>query len=116
MNVNKSLIKNFDDVKDVIGSRSSQIIDTRRGKHFMGEVEEPTTHTLRALQATGQPLPKRMIRGHIPGAKNLPYELIICPDTGLMHTPEELKERMSDVFCHSVFLILLQFLRDTESS
>lgn len=42
VNINKALIKNFDDVKDVIGSRSAQIIDTRRHKHFMGEVEEPT--------------------------------------------------------------------------
>ena len=42
MVVNKSLIKDFDDVKDVVGSRSAQIIDTRRHKHFMGEVEEPT--------------------------------------------------------------------------
>eukprot|EP00914_Ancora_sagittata_P000203 GHVO01000650.1.p1 GENE.GHVO01000650.1~~GHVO01000650.1.p1 ORF type:complete len:103 (+),score=11.87 GHVO01000650.1:79-387(+) len=33
-----------------------------------------------------------MIRGHIPGSKNLPYELIIDPDTGLMHTKEELEE------------------------
>ena len=48
--------------------------------------------TRRALETMKQPLPKRMTRGHIPGSKNLPYELLVDPDTALMHSKEELLE------------------------
>jgi thiosulfate/3-mercaptopyruvate sulfurtransferase len=33
-----------------------------------------------------------MTTGHIPGSLNLPFELLIDPDTHLMHSKEELLE------------------------
>lgn len=37
-------------------------------------------------------MPARMTKGHIPGSLNLPYELLVDPHTGLMHTKDELLE------------------------
>jgi len=90
VSLNKKLVSDFNDVKEIVGSRSCQILDARKSKHFMGEEAEPAPATVVALESTKQPMPKRMLRGHIPGSKNLVDDMVIDPDTRCMHDRDEL--------------------------
>lgn len=42
MRFNKSVMRNFEDVVQIIKSNSEQIIDCRKPEHYRGEAEEPT--------------------------------------------------------------------------
>ena len=60
-----------------VGGRTRQIIDARPADRFYGRVAEPRPG---------------MASGHMPGAVNIPFGQIIDADTGLVKSPEELKE------------------------
>lgn len=62
--------------------RRRQIIDARAENRFYGQVAEP-----RAGLASG----------HMPGAINVPFNLLLDPETGLVRSVEELKTAFADV-------------------
>lgn len=64
------------------GSGLLQPVDARSGERFRGEVDEPRPG---------------LRRGHLPGARSLPYTALVNPATGTYLPPEELRAQFAAV-------------------
>lgn len=73
--LNAALIRDLDDMRALIGSRTEQIVDARGAGRFEGRDPEPRP----GLRA-----------GHMPSARNVPYTSLLNAD-GTMKSPPELK-------------------------
>jgi thiosulfate/3-mercaptopyruvate sulfurtransferase len=73
--MNSGLVRDLDDVKGMIGSKSAQIVDARAAKRFAGIDPEP-----RAVPRLG----------HIPGSLNVPFTNLLTQE-GTMRPPAEVK-------------------------
>ena len=73
-------VRTLDQMKDVVGSGSAQVLDARSAARFTGEEPDPrpATHA-----------------GHMPGAKNLPYTGIFNAD-GTYKTGDALRAAFED--------------------
>jgi thiosulfate/3-mercaptopyruvate sulfurtransferase len=71
---NAELIRDAADVRNLIGSRSAQIVDARDAARFAGRAPEPRP----GLRS-----------GHIPGSINVPFASLVNPD-GTMRSADEL--------------------------
>lgn len=72
--LNASLIRDIDDVKKVIAKRTAQLVDARPAARFEGTEPEPRP----GLRS-----------GHLPGARNVPSQMLINSD-GTLKTEAEL--------------------------
>jgi len=71
---NVSLIRDMDDMKDILAKRSAQIVDARPAGRFSGS----------------EPEPRPGLRGgHLPGARNVPSQSLLNDD-GTLKAPAEL--------------------------
>ncbi|MEM7191774.1 MAG: 3-mercaptopyruvate sulfurtransferase [Pseudomonadota bacterium] len=70
---NLDLVRDVDDVQRLIGDGSAEIVDARSGERFRGKSPEPR----RGLRA-----------GHIPGAVNVPYKMVLNKDGTFKSGPE----------------------------
>jgi thiosulfate/3-mercaptopyruvate sulfurtransferase len=68
-----ALVRNLEQVVDLIGAGTAQIIDARGGARFRGEVPEPRA----GLRS-----------GHMPGALNLPFDALLEMDGRMKRVPE----------------------------
>jgi thiosulfate/3-mercaptopyruvate sulfurtransferase len=68
------LVRNLEDVSAIIGSKAAQIVDARGGPRFRAEVPEPRA----GLRS-----------GHMPGARNLPFDVLL-DDAGRLKPAAEL--------------------------
>ena len=68
-----TLVRSLDDVRGVIASNAVQIVDARGGPRFRGEVPEPRA----GLRG-----------GHMPGAKNVPFDGLMDADGRMKSTAE----------------------------
>ncbi|MEO1609559.1 MAG: 3-mercaptopyruvate sulfurtransferase [Pseudomonadota bacterium] len=73
--MNPALIRNIDDIKAIVQSGGAQIVDARAAERFHGTVPEPRP----GLRA-----------GHMPGARNVPYTLLLN-DNGTLKTSTEIR-------------------------
>ncbi len=73
--LNWLLLRNADQVAQASVRGGEQIVDARSGARFRGEAEEPRPG---------------LRRGHIPGARNLPYDRVLCSD-GTMRSVDALR-------------------------
>ena len=71
--LNAELVRDFADVKGLIGSKAAQIVDARAAARFEGSVPEPRA----GLRS-----------GHIPGSRNLPFASLLEADGTLKGAPE----------------------------
>ncbi|HEX3700848.1 MAG TPA: 3-mercaptopyruvate sulfurtransferase [Phenylobacterium sp.] len=69
------LVRGLDEVRGAVADGGAQLVDARAGPRFRGEAPEPRA----GLRS-----------GHMPGAKNLPWNALIGPD-GVMKPAEELR-------------------------
>lgn len=67
--VNRLLLRDFDQMKEIVSSASSQIADARPGPRFQGESPEPR---------------EGMKAGHMPGAANIPHSTLYNSENGTM--------------------------------
>ena len=67
------LVRNWQDLKDMIGTNTAQIVDARGAQRFQGSVAEPRA----GLRS-----------GHIPGSKNVPSQTLVNPDGTLKSVAE----------------------------
>jgi thiosulfate/3-mercaptopyruvate sulfurtransferase len=72
--MNASLVRDVDDVKDILAKKSAQIVDARPPARFNGSEPEPRP----GLRC-----------GHLPGARNVPSQSLLNED-GTLKTPAEL--------------------------
>ncbi|HYZ42956.1 MAG TPA: 3-mercaptopyruvate sulfurtransferase [Stellaceae bacterium] len=72
-----SLVRDKQALLDNLSTRREQVVDARAADRFEGTVEEPRPG---------------LRRGHIPGSRNLPYDLVTAPQTGKLHSAEELTQ------------------------
>lgn len=72
---NPALVRTLSAVTAVLATHDAQIIDARPASRFSGEAPEPRP----GLRS-----------GHMPGARNLPYALLIAPD-GRLREPAEVR-------------------------
>jgi len=72
--MNASLVRDVDDMKDVLAKKSAQIVDARPAARFDGSEPEPRP----GLRC-----------GHLPGSRNVPSQLLLNED-GTLKTPAEL--------------------------
>ncbi|HET9133978.1 MAG TPA: sulfurtransferase [Gemmatimonadales bacterium] len=63
------------------GTRDAQLADCRAADRFEGRVDEPRPG---------------LARGHIAGAKNLPFATLTDPETGAMHPPPVLRALLAE--------------------
>jgi thiosulfate/3-mercaptopyruvate sulfurtransferase len=71
--LNASLVRDMDDIKQTLAKRSAQIVDARPAGRFAGS----------------EPEPRPGLRGgHLPGARNVPSQLLINADGTLKAPPE----------------------------
>jgi thiosulfate/3-mercaptopyruvate sulfurtransferase len=74
------LIRQLDQMRANLEEKREQVLDARARGRFSGV----------------EPEPRPGVRGgHIPGAKNLPYNEIVDPETGTLLPPDELRRRFS---------------------
>lgn len=73
---NSGLVRDLDDIRNLLGSEAVQIVDARSAERFAGIDPEP------------REVPRL---GHIPGAKNLPYREVTHKN-GTLLPPSALKE------------------------
>ncbi len=78
--LNASLIRDVDDMKKVLAQRSTQIVDARPAGRFEGKDPEPRP----GLRS-----------GHLPGARNVPSQLLINAD-GTLKSEAELAQIFAD--------------------
>lgn len=71
--LNAELIRDFDDMKALIGKSGAQIVDARPAGRFEGTDPEPRPG---------------LRQGHIPGARNVPSQTILNPDGTLKSRSE----------------------------
>lgn len=67
-----ALVRSLDDVREIIASGSAQIVDARSGPRFRAEVPEPRA----GLRS-----------GHMPGARNLPFDSLLEADGHMKPLP-----------------------------
>ena len=77
---NPNLVRSFDQVRQSVGVEQVTLVDARAAGRFEGRDPEPRPG---------------LHRGHIPGAKNLPYPLLARAD-GTLLPAEELRDRFRD--------------------
>jgi thiosulfate/3-mercaptopyruvate sulfurtransferase len=77
---NTGLIRDFDEMKAIVGKPGTQIVDARPAGRFEGKDPEPRP----GLRA-----------GHIPGSKNVPSQSLLTPD-GTFKSIDELAKIFSD--------------------
>ncbi len=78
--INASLIRDIDDIKQVLSKNSAQIVDARPAGRFAGS----------------EPEPRPGLRGsHVPGARNVPAQSLINDD-GTLKAPAELTKIFAD--------------------
>ena len=78
--INASLIRDIDDIKQVLSKNSAQIVDARPAARFAGS----------------EPEPRPGLRGgHVPGARNVPAQSLINDD-GTLKAPAELTKIFAD--------------------
>lgn len=77
--VNAALVADLDDMKGYVKRGGTQIVDARPAPRFLGDVEEPRPG---------------LLKGHMPGAKNLPYSQLINRD-GTLKSPEEIESAVA---------------------
>ena len=72
--LNASLVRDMDDMKDLLAKKSTQIVDARPAGRFVGS----------------EPEPRPGLRGgHLPGARNVPSQSLLNDD-GTLKAPSEL--------------------------
>jgi len=71
--VNAALVADVDDIKGYVERGGTQIVDARPAARFAGEADEPRPG---------------LLKGHMPGAKNLPYGLLLNSDGTLKSKAE----------------------------
>jgi thiosulfate/3-mercaptopyruvate sulfurtransferase len=71
----RDLVRDLEQMKQILSAHSAQIVDARSSARFHGEVEEPRPN---------------LRRGHMPGAINVPYTDLFNAD-GLMKSDVDLK-------------------------
>jgi len=76
-----TLVTGIDGVRDALRENSAQVVDARSAARFRGEAPEPRA-SLRS--------------GHMPGALNLPFNLVVGDD-GKLKSVEELKAAFAHV-------------------
>lgn len=76
--VNHLLVRDLDQMKANLESRTEEVVDARSPSRFKGEQPEPR-EGLRA--------------GHIPGSRNVPYGSLLDPDTRTVLPADALAER-----------------------
>jgi len=77
---NLDLVRDVDDMKALLADKSAEIVDARAADRFVGRSPEPRPD-LRA--------------GHIPGAHNVPYKMLLNPD-GTLKSREAIQEIFAD--------------------
>lgn len=77
--VNAALIADIDDIKGYVERGGTQIVDARPAARFRGEAEEPRPG---------------LLKGHMPGAKNLPHALLLNSD-GTLKSNEEISSALA---------------------
>jgi thiosulfate/3-mercaptopyruvate sulfurtransferase len=70
---NAALVRDLDDVKQMVAKGTEQIVDARAAERFRGEVVEPR---------------KGLRSGHMPGAFNIPFSTLLKEDGTLKPTLE----------------------------
>lgn len=70
---NLDLVRDVDDIKAVLSDGSAGLVDARSAERFAGRTPEPRP----GLRA-----------GHIPGAENVPYKMLLRPDGTLKPTED----------------------------
>jgi len=78
--VRPHLIRYFDQMRANLDGKAEQVLDARARGRFAGTEPEPRPGVL---------------SGHIPGAKNLPYNELVDPKTGTLLPPDELRRRFA---------------------
>jgi thiosulfate/3-mercaptopyruvate sulfurtransferase len=76
-----SLVVDLERVRDVLAEGSAQVVDARSAPRFRGETPEPRA----GLRS-----------GHMPGALNVPFNLVVAPD-GTLKSREALAEVFAGV-------------------
>lgn len=71
----QDLVRNLEQMKDVVDRQAMQVVDARSGPRFRGEVEEPRPG---------------LRRGHMPGALNVYYADLIASD-GCLKAADDLR-------------------------
>jgi thiosulfate/3-mercaptopyruvate sulfurtransferase len=71
--LNAELVRDVADVKGLIGSKATQIVDARAAARFEGKVPEPRAG---------------LRLGHIPGSRNVPFASLLNPDGTLKPAAE----------------------------
>jgi len=77
--LDRTVVRDLDQVRDILTTRSAQVVDLRSDGRFAGTEPEPRP---------GIP------SGHMPGALNLPYTSLVGPD-GTVLPDDELRERIT---------------------
>ncbi len=72
----------LEDVHGNLDTGSAVLVDARPSGRFDGSASEPRP---------GLP------SGHIPGARNIPFNMVTDPDTGCVRPPTELREQFADL-------------------
>lgn len=75
--VHSELIAHFQDVCDIVGNKSAQIVDARSAERFAGKVPEPRP---------------QLASGHIPGSLSLPFTLLVDQKTHRLLEPDEIRK------------------------
>ncbi|WP_088348926.1 MULTISPECIES: 3-mercaptopyruvate sulfurtransferase [Rhodomicrobium] len=74
--VNSGLVRDINDMTQLLDSRAMQIVDARAAARFAGTGVEP------------RPVPRL---GHIPGSRNVPFTSLLS-ENGTLRSPEEIAE------------------------
>lgn len=74
--LNSFLVRDLDQMRGLIADRDTQVVDARAAARFKGEAPEPRA----GLRA-----------GHMPGALNLPYTMLIDANSGTLLPEHELR-------------------------
>ncbi|KAG0266144.1 threonyl-tRNA synthetase [Mortierella polycephala] len=84
-NLNKSLIRNYDQIlqiaKDQDGNQHITIVDARSNDRFSGAAPEPR---------------KGLSSGHMPGAKNVSFKELFDSESGKLHSNEQIRKTFHD--------------------
>lgn len=80
-NVDDHLVRSRAQVEEAVATGRETIVDCRAAPRFRAEVDEPRPGVR---------------RGHVPGARNLPFDDLTDPATGRMYSVSELQRRIED--------------------
>lgn len=80
--LNRALVADRADIEAIIaGARDAQLTDCRPAERFEGRVDEPRPG---------------LARGHVAGARNLPFASLTDAETGFLHAPAVLRALLAD--------------------